>query len=168
MASKWTKEQIKFLKENAKRMNHKELTKAFNETFNLNRTERAISVKKTQYGIYRIKCTSKGHKPWHSKEIGSTRQNKRGYQEIKVSNKKWVYRHRYIYEQHYGKIPKNYEVIFLDGDKNNLDISNLTIVDKKTALTMMRKRLMFEDKELTKTGIAIASLMNKNKDLDRR
>ena len=68
--------------------NHKELTKAFNETFNLNRTERAISVKKTQYGIHRIKCTSKGHKPWHSKEIGSTRQNKRGYQEIKVSKRK--------------------------------------------------------------------------------
>ena len=59
MASKWTKEQIKFLKENAKRMNHKELTKAFNETFNLNRTERAISVKKTQYGIYRINVLAK-------------------------------------------------------------------------------------------------------------
>ena len=62
----------------------------------------------------------KGHIPKNHREIGSERITKDGYIEIKIKEPNlWVLKHRLIYEEHYGKIPAGYSVIFGDGDKLN-------------------------------------------------
>jgi hypothetical protein len=67
---------------------------------------------------------SKGSKPHNWVEDGSERIDKDGYAMIKV-NGKFILKHRHIYEQHFGKIPKGLVVRFKDGNKENFSLDNL-------------------------------------------
>lgn len=42
--------------------------------------------------------------------------------------------HRLIWEDHYGKIPQNCYIIFKDGDKTNLQLSNLELKKKQDSI----------------------------------
>lgn len=64
---------------------------------------------KTKYGMARYDA-KRGYR------ISSTKENNLG---------KMV--HRLVWEEHYGKIPKNAYVIFKDNDNTNFDISNLEL-----------------------------------------
>lgn len=93
--------------------------------------------KQTDYmsteSIKRTKATrfKAGNKPHNYKPVGSTRINKDGYLEVKVSDPKtWMAAHRLKYQLEFGEIPKGYNVQFKDGNKRNLDISNLYLIDK--------------------------------------
>ena len=114
----------------------------------------------------------KGNKPSNAVDIGEehmrysgSKPDDLGYLHIKVcdgkGNKNWIPKHRYIYEQHHGKIPPGHKVIFADGDRFNFDIDNLILVSESEELLMNRHNLRFEDKELTKTGSIIAKVMDK-------
>lgn len=125
---------------------------------------------------YKIKCLDKntgqfkkGKKPHNKKQIGDEFLSKNdGYVWIKVAEPdKWVVKHRYIYEKHYGKIPKGYRVVFLDQNKNNCDINNLMLVKSKDILVAKNLKFISTDKEITKTGIMIAQLINKKIDVKR-
>lgn len=106
----------------------------------------------------------KGNVPPNRRPIGSERIGKDGYLEVKIQdghlNKNWVLKHRYIYEQNYGKIPNGYKVIFADGDKRNFDIDNLLLVSYSEQLIINQNGLYKRDKELTKTGANIAKLLD--------
>lgn len=123
----------------------------------------------TKEGIERSKPTrfKKGNIPYNRREIGDERISKDGYIEIKLrdgcGNKNWEYKHRHIYEQHYGKIPKKTHIIFLDGNKRNLDISNLKAVSNSEELIMNNKKLFSTDKETTNTGTIIAKVIDKTR-----
>jgi len=84
---------------------------------------------------------------------------------IKVAPYKWVEKQRYVYEQHYGKIPKNCVIIFLDGNRDNFDIKNLKCITHKEHEIMAGNNLYFKNKELNETSIAIAKLMEKMKEV---
>lgn len=75
----------------------------------------------------------KGNKPKHTCAIGTERVNYRGYIEVKVEDSAsgWRFKHRYVWEQHYGAIPVGYNVVFKDGNKLNCDINNLHLVSDK-------------------------------------
>lgn len=107
----------------------------------------------------------KGNIPPNHREIGEERISKDGYIEIKLKdgclNKNWQLKHRYIYEQHYGLIPKGHKIIFADGNKRNFDINNLILVSDNEELIMNMNKLRTEDIELTKTGHLIAKLIDK-------
>ena len=71
----------------------------------------------------------KGNVPHNWRPVGSERVNVDGYIEIKVSGpKKWMMKHRYVWQQHYGEIPKGSMVIFKDGNRLNTDIDNLMLI----------------------------------------
>ena len=72
----------------------------------------------------------KGQMPHNWKPEGSERIDKDGYLMIKV-NGKFIPKHRYIYEQHYGKIPKGLIIVFKDKNTKNLDINNLEAIDRE-------------------------------------
>ena len=111
-------------------------------------------------------CFKKGNRPKQYRKVGSERISKDGYIEIKVKDpNKWKYKHRVIYEQHYGKIPKGYNVIFLDGNKQNLDISNLKAISKHDNLIMNEKNLRYDNKDLTESAYIIAQIENKRRSL---
>ena len=104
-------------------------------------------------------CFKKGNIPPCHREVGSERINVDGYHEIKVEEpNKWKLKHRVVYEQYYGEIPKGIKIIFADGNKNNLDINNLIAVSSAEELHLNKDGLRFNDKELTETGLNITKL----------
>jgi hypothetical protein len=96
--------------------------------------------KQTEYmsptAIARTKKTrfKKGSLPHNTRQDGdiSVRVNKGNwpYKWIRVSLGKWRELHRVTWEQHHGKIPKGYNVVFKDGDSLNCDIDNLELVSR--------------------------------------
>lgn len=109
---------------------------------------------------------TKGNLPASTKPIGYERVSKDGYIEVKIKmrpsrsdcNDNFVAKHRLIWEQAYGHIPKGYVVIFKDGDKRNFDLSNLALVSMAERLEMTRRGLFSGDPALTETGIMIAKV----------
>lgn len=112
-------------------------------------------------------CFKKGNIPSNHRKIGEERITKDGYTEVKIKdgslNKNWQLKHRYIYEKEYGKIPEGYNVIFLDGNKQNIDISNLKLISKEEDLIMNKNKLFSTDKDITKTGSIIANVIYKTR-----
>ena len=111
----------------------------------------------------------KGNVPNNHREIGEERISVDGYVEIKVKdgclNNNWEYKHRYIYEKEKGNIPPGYKVIFADGDKLNFDLDNLILVSNSQELIMNQKGFFLKEKELTKTGVLIAKVIDKGNKL---
>ena len=70
----------------------------------------------------------------------------------------WYPYGRYLYEQHYGiKLPSEYQVVHLDGDKTNFDIENLCAVShSEHAILSINK--WHGKGEITKTAISYARL----------
>ena len=104
----------------------------------------------------------KGQAPINHRPVGSERINVYGYIEIKIKEPStWALKHRVIWEQQNGHIPKGHVIIFLDCDKSNLNIENLAMI-QQAQLTMLNKfDLIKTDPELTKTSINLASLILK-------
>lgn len=106
----------------------------------------------------------KGNIPFNHREIGSERITKDGYIMIKVRdgclNKNWELKHRWLYEKEYGKIPEGYNLIFLDGNRKNIVLSNLKLVSKSEDLIMNRHKLFATNKEITNTGSLIAKVID--------
>lgn len=115
-------------------------------------------------------CFKKGNRSFNNanhnqKEIGRERIGKDGYIYVKVAepNKRDL-KHRYIYEKNYGKIPKGYICIFLDGNIRNFNPENLSIITRKENLILNDKGLRYNDSDLTKTGVNVAKLIIKTKE----
>lgn len=107
----------------------------------------------------------KGNIPANRRPIGSERIDKNGYVLIKIQdghkNKNWIRKHRYLYEQAYGKIPVGHKVIFADGNNRNFELDNLVLISDAEELIMNRNNLFKQDKELTKTGVTVARVLDK-------
>lgn len=104
----------------------------------------------------------KGNIPHNHRPVGNERITKDGYTEIKIKEpNKWQLKHRYIYEKKYGKIPDGMNLIFLDGNKQNIELSNLKLVSRAEDLIMNTNKLFTKDKELTNSGVLIAKVINK-------
>lgn len=117
---------------------------------------------KEQQEKSRKTCFKKGNIPQNYREVGSERVNVDGYWEIKVSEpNKWELKHRVIYKQNFGDIPKNCKVIFADGNKNNLELNNLILTTNAEELHLNKRGFRFKEKELTETGLNIVKLILK-------
>ena len=112
----------------------------------------------------------KGMIAQNRKPIGSTRITKDGYTEIKVADpNKWVLYHRYLYEETHGeKLTKNDAIIFADGDQTNFDIDNLVKVSRANLLYLNNKKLIFDNPELTKTGVNVSKVAEKIRQRERK
>ena len=105
----------------------------------------------------------KGHTPANRMKVGEYTYTTDGYLKLKVKdegtqNERFVFVHRKVWEEHNGPIPPGHKIIFLDGNKDNCDISNLAMVDNAEALEMYRRNLRTDDTELTRTGLAVAKI----------
>ena len=185
---KWTDEEKEYLASIVKGSTYKEITDKMNDKFEYNFSEEQVKGM-----MYRNKLTTgtggyfkKGSTPWNKGlkgymganktsfkkgiippnqvPIGTESITKGGYMKVKVGEpNKWKLKQRYIYEQHYGEIPKDYNVIFADKNIRNFDINNLVLVSKAEMLILNNNKLIFEDKELTKVGVNIAKVIDKAK-----
>jgi hypothetical protein len=72
-----------------------------------------------------------GSKPHNWKVVGSTRVSVDGYFEVKiVEPKTWIQLHTIIWSAKNGDIPKSHCVVFIDGDKTNIKLSNLELITR--------------------------------------
>lgn len=190
---KWSKEEKEYLALIVKGNTYKDITRLMNEKF-----AHQLSEEQIKGAIYRNKLTTgtsghfkKGSIPWNLglkgymrsnktsfkkgnippnyKPVGSERIIKDGYIEVKTEDpNKWELKHRVVYKQHYGEIPKGYNVIFADRDKRNFDIENLMLISKAQMLILNKNNLIYTDKELTKTGVNIANVMLKIREIENK
>lgn len=111
----------------------------------------------------------KGSMPVNHRPVGSERINTEGYIEVKVEEpKKWLAKHTVIYENTHGPIPKSHVVLFLDGNKENLDINNLRLVSRAELAVLNKNRLLSKEKELSESGLLIAKLLLKSNKLGEK
>lgn len=163
MKSKFTEEEKQFIREHYKGIPTPELTKLFNKKFNKEESNEVIRNWKKHNGFKnglntRFKKNQKAH---NHKPVGSEFINKKdGYTYVKIAEPNtWDLKQRVIYKWHYGDISSDYSVVFADQNKQNFELDNLILVKRKVKLMAKNKRLFFEDKELTKTGMLIAELI---------
>ena len=189
---KYTDEMKQFILDNYKERYNQELADLFNQKFNTNITSRMIKSykannklnsgltgkfrkgqtphnkgKKMPKEVYeKVKHTmfAKGNVPPNHRPVGSERISKDGYIEVKVAEpNKWRLKQRVVYEEAKGKIPEGCTIIFLDGNKRNLDIDNLRCVTRSELLYLNCNGLN-NSNEITETGILMARLdRTKNK-----
>lgn len=158
---------IEWIKKNyPKSLSSKELVDKFNKKFNTNfsaqqmvgfANNRKIKKDNLKETLGNITRNTQGTK------IGSEYKTKNGHIMIKINNfkdegknfrKNWELKHRYVYEKKYGEIPNGYNVIFLDGNKENCKIENLVLATKKEILHL--KTLKWYGKgAMTKAGLEV-------------
>ena len=156
-----TKEVEDFICNNYIGVKNKELTEIINKKFNSN-----YNIKQIKWIKYKHHLDNKLVK--RDCPIGSERI-KNGYIFIKVANpQKWVEKQRYIYEKHFGKIPRGYKVMFLDDNITNFDINNLVLVKNREALFVNKNHYANVSKAVKETAINVARLETKIKELERR
>lgn len=73
----------------------------------------------------------KGNKPHNTNYNGHERISKNGYIEIRIRLGKYVLKHRYVWEQTNGKVPKGYIVVFKDRNPNNIVLENLELISRE-------------------------------------
>lgn len=104
----------------------------------------------------------KGNRPLNYRPVGSERINIDGYIEVKVSEpNKWETKNKVVYKKYFGDIPKGYKVIYADGNKLNNDPNNLILVSNSELLIANRKHLIYDNKDLTESGILISKVLDK-------
>lgn len=107
-----------------------------------------------------------GHKPFNKLPIGTVLEKTDGYLWRKTGEgcRDWKQEHILRWEEANGPLPEGGRLTFLDGDRHNVELSNLALIDNAINLTMMRKRLRSKNPELTKTGILVAKLSMQTKE----
>lgn len=104
----------------------------------------------------------KGHEPTNHKPVGSERiDNKDGYVLIKTKEPRtWELKHRVIWEERHGPIPEGKCLIFLNGDKTDVRLENLKLIDRKVHVRMNQSGLRFDDSDSTRAAVGVAELLS--------
>lgn len=191
----YSEEKVKFLQDNVKGISLKELTIRFNKKFNSSLSEDEIARMKRKLKLTSGIDTrfKKGQVSWNkgrkmspeqydkckktmfqkgnlsnARPVGDERINLEGYTYIKIMQpNKWKLKHRVLWEEKYGAIPKGYNLIFADGDKGNFNLDNLILVSDAELFILNQKGLYKKDKNLTKAGVTVAKVLDKSNKLKK-
>lgn len=72
----------------------------------------------------------KGHKPHNTKWDYYERTTLDGYVEIRIAKDNFQLKHRWLWEQAHGPIPKGWVVVFKDGNRQNICLQNLELIPR--------------------------------------
>lgn len=191
----FTAEEQEFIRKNNPGRYNKELTKMLNKKFNKNYSEEQVrswkkrkkivsgvdakfkkgctSLNKGKKGMYNVggnkTSFKKGSVPHNVKPIGTEAIRYGGYRWIKTADNPsvWEAMHVMEWEKHHGKIKDGHVLMFLDGNKQNIDISNLKMVTRAENTRMNQYGYRSTDPELTSAGFLQMQLRNKLTELKR-
>jgi hypothetical protein len=192
----FTPEEKQFIRDNYLGIKNKDLTSKLNQTFGTNFTIRQVkafkhkskldsgltgyfpkgneSWNKGKYVRYSPATEfKKGNKPANWVPLGTEKLKADGYVYVKVQdgklNRNWKQKHIMLWEKNHGPIPQGSCVIFADGNKLNFELENLILIKRSQLLIMNKNKLIYDDPELTKTGVIISSVIDSgNKKIKRR
>lgn len=183
----FTQEQKDFIKKNVEGRLNQELAELVNGKFRMQITARQMKTWKTNHfissglkgseglpppnkgtkGLYNVGGNStsfkQGQRPLNYKPVGSERIDRDGYTLIKVSDdgpwhKRWRHKHKVIWEERHGSIPKGHAILFADQNKRNIDLDNLILITQSQLAILNTKGLIQKDADLTRTGIIVADI----------
>lgn len=94
------------------------------------------------------------------KPLGTLRDGSDGYTYIKVERSgQWKLYSRYMYEKYHGvELTGDDVIIFADRNPKNFEKDNLIKVNRRELLYLNQRGLIFEDKDLTKSGVVISKM----------
>lgn len=111
----------------------------------------------------------KGAMPHNWKTVGSTRVSVDGYIEVKIQEpKKWAQLHTLVWSAAHGDIPEGHCIVFIDGDKTNVKLSNLELISRSEHLQINKLTAKFEDEEVRETVRTIGKLKAKVHELSNK
>ena len=162
--TKYEKKLVDFIEKNRMRYDTNEMVKLINEKYG-----RKISTKTLRKYYYRHnlefkRIYNRTDKCVFAKRVGfESPPDKNGLIKIKINDKQWQYKQRYLYEKYNNtKIDENCVIIFADGDKTNFNKENLIAVPREIAGTFyIISKGEIKNKELTMTGLKIAEVVHK-------
>lgn len=155
---KYSKKHDEWMRTHHESKSRPQLVKDFNAEFGTRLTSGAYSQRCINIGLLYDNPNVFGNKvPPNRANIGAERREKDGYVLIKVQNGKWINKARFIYESQNGKVEKGYQVIQLDGDKNNFDIGNLACIPVKHMVMLNRNNWLGKG-EISKTALYLCQL----------
>lgn len=111
----------------------------------------------------------KGHTPVNRREVGSERVSRDGYVEVKVAEpNKWMLKHRVVWEQANGPIPKGHNIQFRNGDKTDIRLENLYIISRQEQLLTENCMRAKYPEELQQIIMLKAALKRKIKSINKK
>lgn len=121
-------EQYRFFTENYFRLTQNQIAEA------LKISPRSVKrIAKKNHLVKESTKFKKGHRSPLHKNVGDL-MLMNGYWLVKTENRKWEKVHRYVWEKAMGPIPNGFNIQFKDGNRSNVDISNLYIINKRDQL----------------------------------
>lgn len=167
-AARYTQAEEEWLLENySKCSTYKELTTELNNRFGNERKITSVREKCTKgLGIKGMKNPTT-YRKGNVKEqcpIGTTRKSSNGNTYIKVTDSAYSYQSGYrepywfpiqkkVWIDHFGEVPKGKMVIFLDGNRENIDINNLYCIDRRISAILASHSWYSDNADLTLTAI---------------
>lgn len=167
----FTEEEDIFIKQHASKYSNSWMAKRLEELFGRKHTEEALKMHSREWLGINKKNGWKGEDyicPT-KRPVGSICSWGGSRCRIKIldtgdAKVDWYPYGRYIYENHHGvKLPEDYQVIHLDGDQTNFEISNLEAVNHREHAILTANNWHGKE-EVTRTGIAYAKLILALKD----
>ena len=171
----FTEEEKEWLVINYPLLGVTETTKQFNDIFNANRTRSSIKNFGSLHNVQVNKDVATRNKTAPTHNNPNSKRCKKAVGTLRLETGRWVMKKedgtwdqasRVIYEQNFGAIPKDYSVIFLDNDVNNLEPENLLAVPFKYLGLLSQYNLKSVSKEITLAGIEWCKLYEILKEKD--
>ena len=101
----------------------------------------------------------RGAVPRNRKPVGSRTITKDGYVKVKAGEpNQWKFLHVLNWTREHGPVPQGKVVIFLDGNKENCDVSNLMCVSRAALVRANQKRMITPRAAVTKSGLLLCEL----------
>ena len=112
----------------------------------------------------------KGQMPHNWHPIGHERVTSEGYLQRKLQDtgdtvNDYVEVHRIIWTEHNGPIPDKHVVIFKDGDRSNVSIENLMLIDRGDLAVLNKTGLVKAPAELKEAALTTVKIQRKVKQL---
>lgn len=116
-----------------------------------------------------------GHAPANIKQLYTERFTKDFYIEIKVPEKnpytgaktRYRLKHQWVWEQHNPPVPDGHTLRFIDGDRQNCDLSNLEVIPRGLAAILNKKQHSSLPAEIKPVVRTLAELQYKQGQLER-
>lgn len=133
MTHKYTQEEIKFMLDYCSTHSYRETLQEFNEKFNTHISLPALKYMCHVRGVYAhgVKQRPAFTMIHTTRPIGSEYICPDGYVYIKIAEpNKWDLKHRWEWEKHNPPIKEGETFFFLDRNRQNCDINNLSVISK--------------------------------------
>jgi len=177
---RWTDDMDKYLLDNYQNMFYSQLAEDMSDKFGIKLSMDSVfgRIRNLREKEGRTQIPKKPPVATNTKPIGTEIVNS-GYIWIKLSDipvndstknwrENWVTKHRYIWEQANGSIPEDHCIIFLDGNKQNCELSNLRCVPRSYVVRMvsgLANDIFKEGPEMIGAGIAWCELNDAIKEI---